>query len=259
MESILFLKEIQKKGNVYKEVWINILMQYEPNGRPIKLIVPYGMPPSTYHKIVTYGVEIFALVSKEFLMVKDKMQLIISIKTEDSQNVQIIAKRNKPRKPKPIIIIEEVFEPTTSITITETQDLLFIEPITDLPQLEPVIKKTIRKKKQLDVLPIHKEIITHLNECAGKKYQFATKSTINLINNKLKEGFTIDDFKHVIEVKCTKWLNTKYQDALTPTTLFGDKFENYLNETLAVINIKQKKAYESVSQATEIGWSSTNN
>lgn len=251
MESILFLKEIQKKGNVYKEVWINILMQYDPDGRPIKLIVPYGMPPSTYHKIVTYGVELFALVSKEFLMVKDKMQLIISIKTEDSKNVQIIAKRNKPRKPKPILIIEkeqEVFEPI--ITTTEIQDSLFVEPIE-----APTVIKPKRKKKQLEVLPIHKEIITYLNECAGKKYQFETKSTIDLINNKLGQGFTLEDFKHVIEVKSTKWLNTKYQDALTPTTLFGDKFENYLNETLAVVNIKQKDAYEAVSQATKLGWS----
>jgi hypothetical protein len=100
MESILFLKEIRKKGNTYKDVWINILLQYESNDCPIKLLVPYGMHPSTYHKIVTYGVEVFAMISTKFSMTKSKMQLIISERDENAPPVEKVIKEKKPRKPR---------------------------------------------------------------------------------------------------------------------------------------------------------------
>jgi uncharacterized phage protein (TIGR02220 family) len=75
-------------------------------------------------------------------------------------------------------------------------------------------------------------IITHLNEKTGKSYRVNNKATLKLIHARLKEGFTVEQFKHVIDVKTHKWKDTEYQQYLRPETLFGNKFETYLNENI---------------------------
>nr|DAW96875.1 MAG TPA: DnaD like replication protein [Caudoviricetes sp.] len=75
------------------------------------------------------------------------------------------------------------------------------------------------------------EIISCLNEKTKKHYKANTPKTVRLIRARLKEGFTIEDFKAVIEKKCDDWLgNEKMERYLRPETLFGTKFEGYLNE-----------------------------
>lgn len=75
------------------------------------------------------------------------------------------------------------------------------------------------------------EIISCLNEKAKTHYKSNTPKTVRLIRSRLKEGFTIEDFKAVIEKKCDDWLgNEKMERYLRPETLFGTKFEGYLNE-----------------------------
>lgn len=75
-------------------------------------------------------------------------------------------------------------------------------------------------------------IINYLNLKAGAIYKATNSKTINLIKNKLKEGFTVDDFKTVIDKKVKAWKGTLFEQYLTPFTLFGDKFEMYLNQNL---------------------------
>ena len=75
------------------------------------------------------------------------------------------------------------------------------------------------------------EIISCLNEKTKKHYKANTPKTVRLIRARLKEGFTVEDFKVVIEKKCDDWLgNEKMERYLRPETLFGTKFEGYLNE-----------------------------
>ena len=76
------------------------------------------------------------------------------------------------------------------------------------------------------------EIIFYLNKKTGKHYKVKTPKTVRLIRARLKEGFTVEDFKAVIEKKCDDWRgNEKMERYLRPETLFGTKFEGYLNET----------------------------
>lgn len=72
-------------------------------------------------------------------------------------------------------------------------------------------------------------IVEYLNEKAGTKYKSSTKKTQSCIRSRLKEGFTVDDFKTVIDKKCTEWIGTEFEPYLRPETLFGPKFESYLN------------------------------
>ena len=75
----------------------------------------------------------------------------------------------------------------------------------------------------------HQIIIDYLNEKADKKYMANNKVTQKHINARLKEGYTVEDFKSVIDKKCAEWKNTEMEQYLRPETLFGTKFEGYLN------------------------------
>lgn len=72
-------------------------------------------------------------------------------------------------------------------------------------------------------------IVSHLNAKANKKFRWETPDTKKHIKARLSEGFTIDDFKTVIDKKCAEWLGTDMEQYLRPQTLFGTKFESYLN------------------------------
>ena len=77
---------------------------------------------------------------------------------------------------------------------------------------------------------IYSEVVKYLNEKANTNYRPSTKNTQSFISARLKEGFTVEDFKKVIDVKVENWIRTDFEKYLRPATLFGTKFENYLNE-----------------------------
>ncbi|MBR5544878.1 MAG: phage protein [Clostridia bacterium] len=90
----------------------------------------------------------------------------------------------------------------------------------------------IREGQMSDSSPNKKEceeIIEYLNQKANVSYKASTKKTKSCIHARLTEGFTIDDFKTVIDKKCAEWIGTDFQQYLRPETLFGTKFESYLN------------------------------
>lgn len=80
----------------------------------------------------------------------------------------------------------------------------------------------------------YEEIIKYLNEKTGSHFKPTSKSTQRLINGRLSENYTIEDFKYVIDVKTNEWKdNTKMSKYLTPDTLFNaSKFEKYLNQQM---------------------------
>lgn len=75
------------------------------------------------------------------------------------------------------------------------------------------------------------QIVNHLNAAAGKQFKASSKKTRDLIKARIKEGFTLDDFKKVIDIKVPEWINDPKMDVyLRPETLFSNKFESYLNQ-----------------------------
>lgn len=82
---------------------------------------------------------------------------------------------------------------------------------------------------QNDPLP-YAEIINYLNEKTGAHYKSTTNKTQSQIKARFNEGFTLEDFKTVIDKKVNEWHGTKMQKYLRPETLFGTKFEGYLNQ-----------------------------
>lgn len=77
-----------------------------------------------------------------------------------------------------------------------------------------------------------KEIVDYLNQAAGTSFKARTPKTVRQIKARLKEGFSIDDFKTVIDKKTAEWKGTDMQKYIRPETLFGTKFEGYLNQQI---------------------------
>lgn len=85
-------------------------------------------------------------------------------------------------------------------------------------------------KEQEENKEVYKTVVSYLNQKAGTNYRPTTPKTKTAIKARLSEGFTVDDFKTVIDKKCAEWVgNEKMERYLRPETLFGTKFEGYLN------------------------------
>lgn len=211
MELIFFIKDLRKRGALYYDTWMPLLMQLElKDSQRIELHSTIGMHRSTYHRIIDYGIKVFPNYIKSFEILKQKNVLLINI---INNNILPVKKDLKKR----------------------------------------IDKESVKENSKIE-MEVYTEIIDYLNNSTGQAYKASSKQNQSLINARIKEGHTIDDFKQVITTKATKWLNTQFQDFLRPQTLFGNKFESYLNESVIVEKTKQQKNYDTVSQATDLGW-----
>lgn len=84
-------------------------------------------------------------------------------------------------------------------------------------------------KGSIDNIP-YKEIIDYLNSKTGKNYRDNVQKNRSLIKARWSEGYRLDDFKQVIDNMVKDWSGTKYAKYLRPETLFGTKFDGYLNQ-----------------------------
>lgn len=214
MELMLFIKELRNKGALYYQTWMPLLIQY--NGENGQAI-KLSVTPNVA-KSTYYRV----------------IQFGIDTFPKYIKNYSLLKKRNE-------IIINYIGN-----NIYDEVELV-AKPVKEKKPRQPQVKP-----KSNDDMII--EIIDFLNECTGKSYKPSSKVAMLNINARLKEGYTKDDFIKVISVKATKWLGTKFEDYLTPNTLFGNKFESYLNENIIVEKTKQQNAYEQVIKATELGF-----
>ena len=95
----------------------------------------------------------------------------------------------------------------------------------NVSQAEEDKEEDIDKDKEIYI-----SIVSYLNEKAGTKFKHTTGKTKSAIKARMAEGFTVDDFKTVIDKKCAEWIgDPKMEKYLRPETLFGTKFEGYLN------------------------------
>ena len=121
------------------------------------------------------------------------------------------------------------------------------------------IDKNSIDKNSIDILPekkepeICKEIIEYLNLKANTKFRSNSAATKRHLNARLAEGFTIDDFKKVIDIKCIQWLNDpNMKKYLRPETLFSaSHFESYLNEYVEPPRSKYSDALERMNKHME--------
>ena len=83
-----------------------------------------------------------------------------------------------------------------------------------------------------NIKSICQEVITYLNQVTKKNFNKNTASHHKYIKARLKEGYKLKDFKHVVDVMAATWMGTDYERYLQPQTLFGNKFDSYLNRSI---------------------------
>lgn len=119
-------------------------------------------------------------------------------------------------------------------------------------ELKKERKIEIEKSNTLSSKLDHSDIVTiidYLNDMAGTHYRPHTNATISLIKARMNEGFTVEDFKTVIGKKCYEWKNdSQYAKFLRPQTLFGNKFESYLNQQQPVKQSNKQKAMNDLQE-----------
>lgn len=75
------------------------------------------------------------------------------------------------------------------------------------------------------------QVVSYLNEKAFKNFRPDSKKTVAAIKRRLSQGYKVEDFYTVIDNKVETWLsNGKLDKYLRPETLFGERFDEYLNE-----------------------------
>jgi uncharacterized phage protein (TIGR02220 family) len=88
----------------------------------------------------------------------------------------------------------------------------------------------IKKEIEKEYIPF-KEIIEYLNSKTGSSYKHTSKTTQKHISARWDEKYKLEDFKKVIDIKTAEWLNDPNMNKfLRHETLFGTKFEGYLNQ-----------------------------
>lgn len=85
------------------------------------------------------------------------------------------------------------------------------------------------------------EIINYLNERTGKNFKPGSTKTREMIHARYREGFILEEFKRVIDLKTAEWKSdSAWNKFLRPETLFGTKFESYLNQQQGKIRMSKE-------------------
>lgn len=113
-----------------------------------------------------------------------------------------------------------------------------------------LINTNLNKKELVEQKPDpipYREIIDYLNQKAGKSFKHSAAGNKKVIKARWNEGYKLDQFKRVVDNKCQDWLNDeKMSQYLQPSTLFGNKFDQYLNQRKGNSNGAPQKSEEAL-------------
>ena len=123
-----------------------------------------------------------------------------------------------------------ITEPATDYTTDESTE----QPTNGAADGEQATSEQAYKRTSIVKTPKapFEEIVSYLNDRTGRRYSPKSQETRKHITARLSEGYSLEDFKRVIDNMCGKWLGTKMSEFLRPSTLFRPShFDEYLNAT----------------------------
>lgn len=126
--------------------------------------------------------------------------------------------------------IESVRNNTLNIPYEYPMETSVSDTDTDSVSVSDTVINNIDNNKNKE---IYINIINYLNNKCNTRYRYNTPNTKKHINARLNEGYTEQDFYTVISKKSDEWLGTEQEKYLRPDTLFGAKFESYLNQQIS--------------------------
>lgn len=148
--------------------------------------------------------------------------------------------RESPLLEKPLTVLPL----TENHTTVKSNEISGFQPIVDFPLTGlPLTDSPLAENHTLNNtnitntnINIYSLVTDYLNKKVGTGYKSTTKKTQTLINARLSEKFTLEDFEKVIDNKVGEWKGTDMEKYLRPETLFGTKFEGYLNQKGGINN-----------------------
>ncbi|RXZ00852.1 conserved phage C-terminal domain-containing protein [Fictibacillus sp. S7] len=184
-----------------------------------------GTVDKLLQKFVEYGKVLYSEEEKEIMIINwTKYNFINSPKVITCIEKELKAIKNKAFVAKYSELVKKRYGyllDTLSIVYGEEEELE--------GEREEEKEEEKEAEREVDIL-LYEEIIDYLNRKAHSSFQ-TTLKTIVLIKARCNDGFTLNDFKCVIDLKTAEWLNDeKMNKFLRPETLFGTRFESYLNQ-----------------------------
>ncbi|MGX9291040.1 phage replisome organizer N-terminal domain-containing protein [Bacillus sp. A015] len=192
---------------------------------------------------------------RKFGMIEINEQNYISIcNWEKHQNLDALEKirkqnrlrKQKQRKKQSLPQPENDMSRDVTINVTPSHATDIDKELDKDKELKDILSgnPTVDPETQESEIPF-KLIVDLLNKVTGKSFRHTSAATQRLIKARWNDGFRIEDFKTVILTKTNQWLkDEKMNKYLQPTTLFGTKFEGYLNEGAGVIKRAEARAKE---------------
>lgn len=108
-------------------------------------------------------------------------------------------------------------------------------------QKENIEEKNSKKDKKSEENELVEKVVECLNKTTGKRYRATSESVRSHILARIREGATFEEFQEVIQKMNIRWRNTEMAQYLRPRTLFGPKFEDYLNSAYTTFEKMAKK------------------
>ena len=157
------------------------------------------------------------------------------------------------KKEKSMLVLDE----NKSYTLIDNNSQLAVhEPSTQVRIGKDSLDKDRIGKDSLEIITPdeqenipYREIIEYLNQRIGSNYKPNASKTKTAIHARVQEGYTLEDFKIVIDKKVNEWYGTDMAKYLRPETLFGNKFEGYLNQP------ETKRVFTTKDIENKIDWS----
>lgn len=212
------------EGNNMVLIWVMLLSKAGKCNANGFIFLTESIPYTSQMLAAEFGFDVYLIelalgTFSKLNMIHLENQIIQIAGWEEHQNVQGLDKiREQTRKR-----VEKYREKQKQLPCNVTSNVT----VTECNATEEEKEEDIEIDKNIN---IYSSIISYLNEKAHTKYRPSSSKTKTLIKARLREGFTEDDFKKVIENKTVEWLNTDMEKYLRPETLFGTKFESYLNQ-----------------------------
>lgn len=146
--------------------------------------------------------------------------------TEEKNRLEL-DERNAYTEADKVACIQDVYK----TDIQDSKEIVkdSIESVKDKSKKADSSSEFIKVKAGTKYSEFIKAIVDYLNKKAGTKYRANSEDTAKHIRARMAEKFTLDDFYTVIDKKCAEWIGTEWEKFLRPKTLFGTKFESYLN------------------------------
>ena len=117
-------------------------------------------------------------------------------------------------------------------TISSERNIDFVHDDLTIPKITQ--KSILKNEKNIQKSAIVTEVIAYLNDKTNSCFRPTNRKNRDVIIARLNEGYSLEDFKKVIDVKTEHWLADSYWSRyLRPATLFGTKFESYLNQRIS--------------------------